>query len=69
MVSFHFNAGAKALHPLQNPCVLNTIHEIAGRWPLVRPRALALLSDIRSINDAHRIFEAVHLGLLPLVVV
>jgi hypothetical protein len=29
--------------------------------------ALALLSDIRNANDAHRIFEAVRLGLLPLV--
>lgn len=59
-------AGAKALHPLQNPCVLDSIREIA-RWPLTRPRALALLSDIRNANDAHRIFEAVRLGLLPLV--
>ena len=60
------SAGAKALYPPQNPCVLDNIREIA-RWPLTRPRALAPLSDIRNANDAHRIFEAVRLGLLPLV--
>ena len=27
----------------------------------------ALLSDIRNANDAHRIFEAVRLGILPLI--
>lgn len=34
--------------------------------PTSRAR-LALPSDIRNANDAHRIFEAVRLGLLPLV--
>jgi hypothetical protein len=58
---FASSAGAKALHPLQNPCVLDLVREIAAGCPLTR------LSDIRNANDAHRIFEAVRLGLLPLV--
>jgi len=45
--------------------VLDIIRETA-EYPLTRPRPLPL-SDIRNANDAHRIFEAVRLGLIPLI--
>jgi hypothetical protein len=47
----------KALHPLQNPGVLDTVCEIVG-WPLTQPCMLVLWSDIRNANDTHRIFES-----------
>ena len=60
-LQFHsvLSLGIKILYPLQNPCVLNTIREIAG-WPPTR-------ADICNANVMHRMFEFICLGLLPLV--